>query len=688
MVVTVPTAKSGMLVELQPQLRSLSDVATVSVNPISRSITIHYQGAQGDVEPKILARLKAALKTLNGSLEGREPSRNLVVEATGRSATQSLKIATLALPLGLLPLGASNPLFWACIAYSAWPSVKRAADVLVHERRLNVDFQDSISVCLSLIGRQPLAAATMTWLIALGDVIRERTALRSKRAVQGMLSFQDSMCWVSRGRTKVQLAVSELTIGDCVIVYPGELIPVDGTVIKGEATVDQKNITGESQPVQRRRDELVFASTVIVDGQLYVRTTQCGSNTVVARIVESVETAPLGETRAQNYAEKVADGLVAPNLALSAGLYATSLNIERFLSMAIVDYGTGIRVAAPTAILATMTDAARQGILIKSGAIVEKLARVDTVVFDKTGTITRGEPAVTQVISYAPRFPRNRLIALAAAAEARLKHPAAHAVAVLASQEGVARLRRRRYKFHIGLGVQATIGPVEVHIGSAKFLSSVGIDLAVASGDIARCDESGDGRLLLAAGGQLVGLMVLADEIRAEMKAVIGRLRHRGIRHIIMLTGDNERVARGVAASVGLSEFVADLMPAEKADVIRKLKAEGRVVAMVGDGVNDSVALAQADVGVAMRHGADIAREAADVVLMEDYMGKLVGAIDISRSAMRIIRQNVAIVAAFNTAALGLSIPPGLISPAVTALISNGSALLASLNSMRPILKY
>jgi Cu2+-exporting ATPase len=529
----------------------------------------------------------------------------------------------------------------------------------------------------------------MTWLIALGDAIRERTALRSKRAIEGMLSFQGQLCWVVKGKRKVHVSVSELRAGDCVVIYPGELIPVDGTVLKGVAMVDQKNITGESQPVERRRLQEVFAGTIVQSGQIYVRTIRCGQQTVVAQIVHAVETAPVGETRAQNYAEKVADRMVAPNLALSGGLFAASNNIERFLSMVIVDYGTGIRVAAPTAILASMTDAVRQGIVIKNGAAIEKLASIDTIVFDKTGTITRGEPVITEVIAYSQReFPRRRLIALAASAEARLKHPAANAVARLAMDEGISAMNRRSYRFHVGLGVRARIGDVDVHIGSAKFLQAEGIDIARAQADLRRCDGAGSARLLMAADNTLVGLMVLVDEVRPEMRSVIRQLQHRGIRQIIMLTGDNSCVASQVAAEIGVSEFISDVMPAQKAEVVRSLKAAGRIVAMVGDGVNDSVALAYADVGIAMHHGADISREAADVVLMEDYMGKLIGAIDISRNAMRLITQNVAIVTSLNTLALGLAIPPGLVSPAATALISNGSAILASLNSMRPVLKY
>ena len=680
-------SEPALLQRLSDTLSVLPFVEQVQANAITGSLTIVYDKSQDGLQAKIVTCLEKSFASLRSATAPHAMPNT--IDATNRSAARSLQVATLALPVSLLPFAAATPIFWACIAYSAWPSMRRAVEVLIRERRLNVDFQDSVSICLSLLGRQHLAGATMTWLIALGDAIRERTALRSKRVIHGMLSFQNNQCWVVRGRRKIRLDVREILVGDSVVVYPGELIPVDGIVLKGKAMVDQKTITGESQPVDKAAGQEVFAGTILQDGQLYVKTTRCGPLTVVAQIVQAVETMPLGETRAQNYAEKVADKLVAPNVVLSGTLYALSGNVERFLSMMIVDFGTGIRVAAPTAIVASMTDAARQGILIKSGGIIEKLARVDTVVFDKTGTITRGEPTVTEIICYWPsKFPRRRLIALAASAEARLKHPAAHAVTALAKAEGVGLLGRRAYRFHVGLGVQARVGEVQLHIGSAAFLQGAGVDLAPAESDLQRCDDAGQGRLLLAAHGKLIGMMVLADEVRPEMAAVIRQLRHRGIRHITMLTGDNVRVASHVARGIGLTEFIADVMPAEKAQVVRKLMATGRVVAMVGDGVNDSVALAHADVGIAMRHGADIARDAADVVLMQDYMGKLIGAIDISRDAMKLIKQNVGIVTTLNAAAMGLSIPSGLVSPALTALISNGSAILASLNSIRPIMKY
>jgi P-type E1-E2 ATPase len=350
--------------------------------------------------------------------------------------------------------------------------------------------------------------------------------------------------------------------------------------------VDQKTITGESLPVEKRRGDVVYAGTALLEGQLYLRATRVGSETTVARLVQMVEQIPIGETRVQNYAEKFADRLAAPCLALSCGLYAFSKDIERFLSMVIIDYGTGIRVAAPTAILASMTQAARQGVLIKSGSHIEKLATADTIVFDKTGTITLGAPRVLDVLSYNARdFPREKIIALAAAAEARLKHPVAHAVMAKAREEGVYIPKRRYAHFRIGLGVEAQINGYHVHVGNERFLQAQGISLRVAQAELPHLNQAGYSRLLLAVDGTLTGLLPYADEIRPEMPSVIRILRNRGIHNLIMLTGDNRTVARAVGLRIGLDRFFSEILPAEKADIVQDLQKRGHVVAMVDDGI-------------------------------------------------------------------------------------------------------
>ncbi len=486
----------------------------------------------------------------------------------------------------------------------------------------------------------------------------------------------------------MQIPATELVVGDLVVVYPGEMIPVDGDIIEGSATIDQKTITGEGLPVNRGVGEAAFAATVIREGQITVRALRVGTATTAGQIVHLVESAPIGDTRMQNHAERFADRLVAPTLALAASTAAVTGDFNRFLSLVIVDYGTGIRVAAPTSVLSSMTHAARAGMIIKSGGHMEKLAEVDTVVFDKTGTLTHGTPAVIDVLSYQNAITPNHLLGLAAAAETRLQHPVAEALRARARQLKVNIPECNETTYRLGLGVEGQVNGYYLHVGNERFMRQCSIPVGKAMSDRAALDERGYSCLYIAVDGELAGLVPYSDEIRDESRPVIQRLHGMGIANSIMLTGDNGVVARAVCRNIGLTEHFADMLPADKASVIQDLQRSGRRVAMVGDGINDSPALSFADVGIAMKHGAEVTHESADVILMEDSLWKLVKAVEISQGAVRLIRQNYAIVASLNTLALGLALPGGLITPEVTALISNGSAILASMNGIRPILRY
>jgi heavy metal translocating P-type ATPase len=595
----------------------------------------------------------------------------------------SLLLAVFGGPFGLI---VNVPL----LIYNSLPTWHSALRVIKQERRLNVDFLDGLAILIALAQGNWITSAVMIMLIRLGNWIRDHTAGRSKRAIHELLDYQGRQAWVLRGDEVVRVPAISLQAGDDIVVYPGELIPVDGEILRGTAAVDQKTITGESLPIKRAAGESVYAATVVREGKLVVHAHRVGAETTAAKIVDLVQGAPIGETRIQNYAEKFADRLVAPQLAFGCGLFLLTGNVNRFLSMTIIDYGTGMRVAAPTAVLASMTHAARQGIVIRSGSHIEKLAHVDTIVFDKTGTLTTGSPEVLDVISYARRhFPEERILELAAAAEARFEHPVARAVVQRAREKRVPIPNRSESHYEIGMGVTARVNGFFVHIGSERFLRLKGIPLDIARSDLGRVSKRGCSPLLLAVDDSLIGLIPYADRIRPESAPVVEALcRGRRVRRAVMLTGDNSTVARAVAQELGIKEFFADTMPAEKADLVKELQSGGRTVAMVGDGINDSPALAYADIGIAMKNGADVAQESADVVLMEDNLWKLIEAIDISKKAMALILQNYGIIAGLNTLALVLAIPTGLVSPGAIAMISNGSAILAAINAIRPILRY
>jgi Cu2+-exporting ATPase len=573
--------------------------------------------------------------------------------------------------------------------WNAVPIIRRAWRVLTQERRLNVDFLDVVAITVSILQGNLTTAGIVIWLIRLGDWIRDLTAARSRRAFDELLEFQTKTAWLVREGAVIEVPASSLVTGDIIAVHVGELIPVDGEVVSGRATVDQKTITGESLPVLKVEADAVYAATAVRDGYLTIRAVRVGSETTAAQIVHLVESAPIGETRMQNHAERFADRLVVPTLALATGMGIVFADVNRFTSIVIVDYGTGIRVAAPTSVLASMTHAARQGILIKSGAHLEKLAEADTVVFDKTGTLTSGVPHVLDVLCYQEKhFSSRKLLGLAAAAESRLQHPVAEAIRTRTRNDEIEVPDCQEVHYRVGYGVEGSIDGHYLHVGSERFLRENGIATIDAYKDQHDLNEGGCSSLFMAVDGKLAGLIPYADQIRPESHDVILGLNARGIKNTIMLTGDNTTVARAVAGKLGLSRIESEMLPAQKADFVQELKRKGHIVAMVGDGINDSPALSYADIGIAMKHGAEVAHESANIVLLEDSLWKLIQAVDISRQGVGLIKQNYWIVATMNTVALALALPGGLISPQLTAIISNGSAIVASLNAVRPTLRY
>jgi Cu2+-exporting ATPase len=548
-----------------------------------------------------------------------------------------------------------------------------------------VDVLDaSATTLLTLQGQLP-AAAFMVWLVNLADYIRDSTMEQSRQAIGKILDYQHNVAWVERDGVKVQVSVDAIHADDVVVVYTGDRIPVDGTVSAGEATVDQHMLTGESLPVQKHPGDRVYAATVVRDGKLYLRAERVGADTEAAQIVRLVQEAPARDTRIQNYAEQWADALV-PISFFGAGASALLTgNLSQAAAILIIDYGTGIRVAAPTTVLAAMTKAARQGILIKGGRHLEELAEVDAIVFDKTGTLTVGHPEILRIAPYSRAFSADQILALAAAAERRLNHPVAQAIVRAAEERGLCIPERVTSDYMIGLGVEARINGYTVCVGNRRFMDHKSIALTIrAERDVARMERRAATPLFVAVDGQLRGVLGYADPLRPEAPEVISALRARGIKEIVILTGDHPNVARQAAETLGISRYVADVFPEEKANLVRSLQAEGYKVAVVGDGINDSPALAQADVGIAVNGGTAVAQETAHVALREGDLWKIPGAIDIAREGVDLIRQNWQVIALPNTIALGLTCI-GFLGPIGATLISNGSAILALGNALRPL---
>jgi len=669
-------------------------VRNVRINYECSSLIIDFDPKYEELFRNLFGRLKlitiqdlAAIVSMGLS---ESPARHEAKELLNNNKS---KIPNYPLTLPTLSLAMA---FWAnpwirfintpLILWNAYPIALRAYDIWRKEKRLNVDFLDALAISASLIQGNLVAGSLITWLIKLGDWIRDLTAAGSKRAISDLLEYRNNTAWVLREGNIIEVESDHLRVGDSVVVFPGEMIPVDGEIIEGQALIDQKTITGEGLPVSRTVGEAAFAATVIREGKITIKAVSVGNQTTAGQIVKLIDSAPVGDTRMQNHAEKLADRLVMPTLGLATATTVITGDFNRFLSLVIVDYGTGIRVAAPTAVLSSMTRAARSGIIIKSGRHMEKLAEVDTIIFDKTGTLTIGLPEVGQIITYDDNLSETKLIGMAAAAESKLQHPVAEAIRRKARSLCSNVIICNDPKYSVGMGVEAEVDGYGIHIGNDRFMRYANININKSTIERSNLENSGYSCLYLAVDGKLAALIPYADQIRPESKSIIQRLNNLGIKNTIMLTGDNSTVARAVSEKLSISRYIADMLPSDKAEVVRDLQNRGHVVAMVGDGINDSPALSYADVGIAMKHGAEVTHESADVVLMEDSLEKLLEAVEIARGSIDLIKQNYGIVIGMNTVALALSLPGGVVSPSITALISNGSAILASLNAVRPLI--
>ena len=668
-------------INFERRLKNCTFIDHFQINLACNSVVINYRGNYD----KLISMLIEPLPIKQNNCRDTLQIEVLSSYVWAQKPIHSLLLSASALVLSI----SSGPLLsMSLVLLSALPIWRRALSTLFIEKRLNVDFLDGLALAIAVVRLQTNTAALLELLVHLGDVVRERTARQSRGHIHDLLDFHSVQARLLEMDGIITMVAADSLIQDqLVMVLAGDLVPADGQVISGIASVDQRHITGESIPSTVRSGDSLFAGSSIVEGSVSIRITHAGKDTVASKIVQLVESAPSGDTRIQNYAEKFADHLVAPMLGVNLALLLASGNLDRFMSLAIVDYGTGIRVAAPTSILTSMTRAAREGILIKSGRIIEQLGTLKGIAFDKTGTLTTGKLDVVEVKAFDVNISIDRILQLAAAAEMELRHPVAKALVAYAQNiKGLQLPQCSNIEFVIGLGVSAEINGHKINIGSERYFKRLNITIGKAQSYLGQLENLGHIGLLVAYDERLIGAICCSDEPRAESRRVLEGLRRRGVREIVMLSGDREGVAKRIAHSVGIDKVYAEVLPHEKADIIRELKRSGGPFAMVGDGVNDSPALAQADIGISLVDGADIARTAADVVLMREGLHLLLPAIDISRDALQLVKQNYSLIAGFNTLALALALPSGLITPATCTLISNGSTLLATMNAMRPLL--
>jgi Cu+-exporting ATPase len=550
----------------------------------------------------------------------------------------------------LVSLG-TNAAFFGSVAVTLWPHTLMAVGAMTY---------------------YDTAAVLMT-LIVLGRYLEARARGRTSEAIRALVGLRPKTARLVRGDAEVDVPLDAVVPGNLVRVRPGEKVPVDGAVVDGRSTVDESMLTGESLPVPKGPGDRVIGATLNRTGAFTFRAERVGRDTVLAQIIRLVETAQGSKAPIQRLADRVAAVFVPIVLALAAVTFgvwwgwgpdpALLFALSNTVAVLVIACPCAMGLATPTAIMVGTGKAAEHGVLIKSATALELLHRVRTIVLDKTGTLTRGRPEVTDVL---PRdgTPAAELLALAATVERSSEHPLGEAILARAAAEGAPMAAADGFEALPGHGVSARVAGHAVLLGHARLLGERGIALDGLGKEAERLEAEGKTAVFVAVDGEVRGLIAVADVLRPEAAAAVAAVRRLGL-EVVMLTGDTRRTARAIARQAGVEQVLAEIPPSDKAAEVARLRAEGRLVAMVGDGINDAPALAQADVGIAMGSGTDVALEAADVTLLSGDLRSLVTAIELSRATLRIIRQNLGWAFGYNV--LLLPVAAGVLYPAFGA---------------------
>ncbi|WP_273525358.1 heavy metal translocating P-type ATPase [Mailhella massiliensis] len=654
-------------------LDAVAGMEGVRVNPRTGSVLLLYS------EEDALARACLFLNGAECTEQKPVPARVPAAAAEGRPSLFPFFRYLFLRPL--LPLAVNM-----VTAFSgALPYLRRCVSSLMHGR-LDVDALDGTAIAISLLRRDFGTVGLLTLLLGFGDALERYTQKKSLENLASHLALQVDRVWVLRHGEEMLIPFSALEESDLVIVRAGSAIPVDGVVARGTASVNESSMTGEPMGVMRAAGASVYAGTVVEDGEIHVRPTSIGRDTRMQQIVRFIENTEQMKAGIQGRFEKLADRAVPFTFGLAGLVWLFTRNLTRAASVLLVDYSCALRLATPLAILAAMNEGVKHKVMVKGGRFLEALASVDTVVFDKTGTLTQSRPEVARVVP-AAGFDENEVLRLSACLEEHFPHPVARAVVHGAEERNLHHAEEHtEVEYVVAHGIASHWKGKRVLLGSRHYLSQdEHVDLSPMEEQVAALSREGYSLLYLAVDGSIAGIIAMEDPLRPESPALIRRLHEMGVSHVLMLTGDDARTASVVAEKLGITEFRAQVLPEDKARVVRELREEGRTVLMLGDGINDSPALSSADVGVTLRDGADLAREVADVVLMGGSLKELVTALELGRGAMRRIHFNFAATMALNSAFLfgGLT---GLLQPGISAVLHNLTTLGVSLNAMRPAL--
>ena len=641
----------------------------------------------GDVVITYTGRRSAAIAVLAGYKFDVAEYDALVTSADSRRLNREYQDKMFDLVAGrcLRKLFLPAPLDAAYTAFRSihflWKGVR-----CVLSRRLEVEVLDALSIGVSILRSDFATAGSVMFLLNLGSLLEEWTRKKSLDDLARSMALNVDKVWVRSQGTEVLVPLTKVRSGDEVVVRSGNMIPLDGTVLEGEAMVNQAALTGEAMPVRKAEGSTLYAGTVVEEGEcVFIAKAEGGSNRY-DKIVAMIEESEKLKSSTENRALVLADKLVPWCLGATVVTYLLTRNATRAISCLMVDFSCALKLSMPLAVLSAMRECGSYHITVKGGKYLEALSQADTIVFDKTGTLTRATPQVVEVVPFSGCNERE-VLQLAACLEEHFPHSMANAVVRAAKERGISHEEMHsEVEYIVAHGIASRVGGQRVVIGSHHFVFE-DEKCTIPTAEQQKFDalKPAYSHLYMAASGQLVGVICISDPLRPEAAAVLNGLRALGIRNTVMMTGDSERTAAAIAKQVGVDRFFAEVLPEDKANFVQQAKAEGHTVVMIGDGINDSPALSAADIGIAINSGAAIAREIADVTIKADSLEELVALKAIANSLQKRVHANYRFVLTFNSTLIALG-ALGILQPASSAMLHNLSTIGISLKSMTNLL--
>ena len=661
---------------LEFYLKNVSGVTAVAVYDRTQDAVIRYGGSRAAVV-QALARFSF----------DRAEAMDLVPEHTSRALNREFedKLAMTVCCRVISKLFLPVPVTSAIALVRSVKYIKEGLRALLRGK-LTVAVLDATAVTTSVIRGDFGTAGSVMFMLRLGEILEEWTHKKSVADLAGAMSLQVENVWLQTGDTEVLVPIGQVKVGDRIVVRTGNLIPLDGKVVSGEAMVNQSSMTGESLPIPKSVGSLVYAGTVAEEGECVIQVDKETGGGRYDRIVRMIEDSEKLKSTVEAQASHLADKLVPYTLGGTALTYLLTRNVTKTLAVLMVDFSCALKLAMPIAVLSAMRESAAFHISVKGGRFLEAMAAADTVVFDKTGTLTYATPKVAAVVPFGGHE-EQEMLRLAACLEEHYPHSIANAVVEEAQKRGLSHEEyHSQVQYIVAHGISSMVDEHKVIIGSAHFVFE-DEHCTIPAGEEEKFQslDPAYSQLYLCIAGQLAAVICISDPLRAEAPAAIRALHECGIKNVVMMTGDNRRTAESVAQTVGVDQVYAEVLPEDKAEFIRKARAEGRVVIMVGDGVNDSPALSEADVGIAISTGAAIAREIADITVASEDLRALVTLRALSCQLMRRIHRNYRFIIGFNCALIVLGVA-GILPPTTSALLHNMSTLGISLKSMTNLL--